>query len=462
MKKNKLLNITDILMIAFGAMIGWGWVVSSGSWITNGGIFGTIIAFILGGIMIFFVCLVYAEFNSAVPKGGVKEFSLKSFGKYGSFICTWIIILSYVGVVCFESVSLPTVIGYVFPSFKFGYLYTIMGFDVYLSWILISFIFSALLIVINIIGVKKAAGLQNILTIIIILAGLFLFIASIISGNLGNLSDQTFSDTAPIKGILKVTMVVPFFLFGFDVIPQASEEIGVSSKKTGLIMLLSVFFAVLFYSIVTLSIGMLLNKGEISSSMSATGLVTADAIAKAFKNEIMAKVIIVGGLCGIITSWNSFLIGGSRAITSMSMSRMLPSHFSNVKKSSKSPVFSILLIGVLSIAAPFFGRNMLVWIVDAANFACCLAYCLISIGYLIFISRNKDRKYQFKNKHPVFIGIVSAVLSGMIALFYLIPNTGVTLIWQEWIIVGIWILLGFIFFLISKFQYKDKFGLEIN
>lgn len=462
MKKNKLLNITDILMIAFGAMIGWGWVVSSGSWITNGGIFGTIIAFILGGIMIFFVCLVYAEFNSAVPKGGVKEFSLKSFGKYGSFICTWIIILSYVGVVCFESVSLPTVIGYVFPSFKFGYLYTIMGFDVYLSWILISFIFSALLIVINIIGVKKAAGLQNILTIIIILAGLFLFVASIISGNLGNLSDQTFSDTAPIKGILKVTMVVPFFLFGFDVIPQASEEIGVSSKKTGLIMLLSVFFAVLFYSIVTLSIGLLLNKGEISSSMSATGLVTADAIAKAFKNEIMAKVIIVGGLCGIITSWNSFLIGGSRAITSMSMSRMLPSRFSNVKKSSKSPVFSILLIGVLSIAAPFFGRNMLVWIVDAANFACCLAYCLISIGYLIFISRNKDRKYQFKNKHPVFIGIVSAVLSGMIALFYLIPNTGVTLIWQEWIIVGIWILLGFIFFLISKFQYKDKFGLEIN
>ncbi len=30
---NKVLNAWDILVIAFGAMIGWGWVVSTGGWI---------------------------------------------------------------------------------------------------------------------------------------------------------------------------------------------------------------------------------------------------------------------------------------------------------------------------------------------------------------------------------------------------------------------------------------------
>lgn len=34
---NKVLNLWDILVLAFGAMIGWAWVVSTGDWIMQGG-----------------------------------------------------------------------------------------------------------------------------------------------------------------------------------------------------------------------------------------------------------------------------------------------------------------------------------------------------------------------------------------------------------------------------------------
>ena len=54
---SKVLNVWDVLVVAFGAMIGWGWVVSSGSWIESGGVLGTIIGFIIGGLIIFFVGL---------------------------------------------------------------------------------------------------------------------------------------------------------------------------------------------------------------------------------------------------------------------------------------------------------------------------------------------------------------------------------------------------------------------
>lgn len=40
-------------MIAFGAMIGWGWVVSTGDWIGTAGVIGAMLGFILGGVMIF-------------------------------------------------------------------------------------------------------------------------------------------------------------------------------------------------------------------------------------------------------------------------------------------------------------------------------------------------------------------------------------------------------------------------
>ena len=35
------------------------------------------------------------------------------------------------------------------------------------------------------------------------------------------------------KNIAKVAIMTPFFLFGFDVIPQAAEEINVPLKKLG-------------------------------------------------------------------------------------------------------------------------------------------------------------------------------------------------------------------------------------
>ena len=37
---DKVFSAWDILVIAFGAMIGWGWVVSSGTWIDAGGVVG--------------------------------------------------------------------------------------------------------------------------------------------------------------------------------------------------------------------------------------------------------------------------------------------------------------------------------------------------------------------------------------------------------------------------------------
>ena len=49
---DKVLGAWDILVIAFGAMIGWGWVVSSGDWIGTGGVFGAALGFVIGGMVI--------------------------------------------------------------------------------------------------------------------------------------------------------------------------------------------------------------------------------------------------------------------------------------------------------------------------------------------------------------------------------------------------------------------------
>lgn len=169
---DKVLSSKDILVIAFGAMIGWGWVISTGDWINRGGVLGAAIGFVLGGIMIFFVGLTYAELTAAMPQcGGEHVFSYKAMGATGSFICTWGIILGYVGVVCFEACAFPTIISYIFPGFLKGYLYTVAGFDIYASWLALASTIAALMTFVNIKGAKTAAIVQTILTAIIFSVG---------------------------------------------------------------------------------------------------------------------------------------------------------------------------------------------------------------------------------------------------------------------------------------------------
>lgn len=459
---NKVFSAWDILVIAFGAMIGWGWVVSSGGWIQKGGVLGAALGFVVGGVMIFFVGLTYAELTAAMPQcGGEHVWSHRAMGPTGSFVCTWAIVLGYVGVACFEACAFPTIISYLWPGFLKGYLYTVAGFDIYASWLIVAIIVAFCIMLINIVGAKTAAKLQTILTIIIGGAGILLIVASVINGTVDNLDGQMFAEVGGggiVKSILSVAVISPFYLIGFDVIPQAAEEINVPPKKIGGMLILSVVLAVLFYAFVIIAVGLVMNSGAITASQAGTGLVTADAMALAFKTSVMAKVIIVGGMCGIITSWNSFMIGGSRAIYSMAESYMIPRVFAKLHPRHKTPINALILIGILTMLAPFAGRVMMVWICDAGNFGCCLAYCMVAISFLILRKKQPDMPRPYKVPAGRLMGGIAVLMSGFMVVMYCIPGSGGTLILPEWGMVAAWSALGVVLFAICKSKYRESFG----
>jgi amino acid transporter len=459
---DKVLGAWDILVIAFGAMIGWGWVVSSGDWITSGGVIGAAIGFVIGGIMVFFVGLTYAELTAAMPQcGGEHVYSHRAMGPLGSFICTWAIILGYASVVCFEACALPTIITYIFPSFLQGYLYTVAGFDIYASWLAVAVVVAFIMTYINIRGVKVAAVLQTVLTVIIGAVGILLIAVSVINGDSANMADQMFvgdSGGASFKAIIGVAVMTPFFCIGFDVIPQAAEEINVPLKKIGKILILSVVMAVAFYALIIIAVGRIMSADDIANSMAGSGLVTADAMAKAFNSQAMSKVLILGGMCGIATSWNSFLMGGSRAMYSMAESFMIPKTFAKLHPKYKTPVNALYLIGALSIIAPFAGRKMLVWIVDAGNFGCCVAYCMVAVSFVILRKKMPDMERPYKVYAYKLVGALAIIMSAFMVIMYIIPGSGAALVPQEWIMVGGWTLLGVIFYIVCKSKYGEKFG----
>lgn len=461
-KFHKVLNSWDLLVTAFGAMIGWGWVVMSGDWLVQAGTLGTAVGYLFAGIMIYFVGLTYAELSSAMPTcGGELVFSYKALGPGGAFVCTWAMTLSYVGVVCFEACSLPTVLQYIIPNFLQGYLYSVAGFDIYASWLIVAILTAVFITYINLINIKTATFVQTILTIVIAGAGLILIAGSAINGSVENLSTQFFLGDdlgGKVKNMLVVAAVAPFMLMGFDVLPQVAEENNVPLQKTGKLLLLSIVLAVSFYVLVVFFMGYILNHQEVLQSVENSGLTAADAMAKAFGSKAMAKVLILGGACGILTSWNSFVIGGSRVICAMANACMIPRRFSIVSTKHHTPMYAILLIGLLSVIAPFFGRKMLVWVADASSFACCITYFFVAISFLVLRKTAPDMPRPFRIKHPWIVGAFAAVISGFMVLMYIVPVFGATLTPQEWIIVGGWTFLGICFAAACKVRYKKQFG----
>ena len=464
-KFDKVMGARDILVIAFGAMIGWGWVINSGDWITTAGFAGSIIAMLIGGVMVFFVGLTYAELTSAMPQcGGEHVFSYRAMGPTGSFVCTWMIILGYVATSAFEATALPTVITYLFPEFNQVYLYSIAGKDIYLTTILLGVGVAVLITFINIRGAKTAAILQTVLTAIIAIAGILLVVGSAVNGDGANITGQMWeSGTGTTLGsVFKVACMTPFLFIGFDVIPQAAEEINVPYKKIGKIMLLSIFLAVAWYLLIIFAVCYIMPQSAIAQEMSSqNGLVSAKAIEIAFRSPLMGKVLIIGGLCGIITSWNSFLMGGSRALYSMGESLMIPKMFGKLGK-HKTPEAAIILCGIACVVAPFFGRGVLVWLVDAASFGCVIAYMFVSISFCILRKKKPEMERPYKVKAGRFVGVMAVLMAGFMTLLYIVPASfSAALVWQEWVVVGIWLALGVFFYFYSKKKYGAEFGRDI-
>lgn len=446
----KVLKEKDIFAIAFGAMIGWGWVVLVGFWVGGAGSIGAMLAFVIAGLMVIFEGLIYAELTSAMPlTGGEQQFSMRALGKNGSFICTWGLILSYVGVAAFEACALPSVLQYLFPGFLKGYMYTIAGFDIYASWVAVGSISAFILTLINIKGVKSAVKLQNALTYIIAAIGITLIALSVFRGNTENMK-PFFEDG--YKGVLSIAVMTPFMFLGFDVIPQAAEEIKVPLQRIGRVMIFSIVMAVLWYVAIIMAVSLAMNADEMANA----NLVTADAMKKLLNNSQLAgDVVLIGGMAGILSSWNSFFIGGSRAIFALSEIKLIPEIFSKLHPKFKTPYVSVALVGILSIIAPFFGRQMLTWLTNAGSFGAVVAYFFVALSFVILRKQEPDMQRPYKVRYPRLVGTMALLLTGGMLILY-IPGLPSGFTTAEFIIAGGWILLGVFCYALSLSSWKKK------
>jgi amino acid transporter len=232
--------------------------------------------------------------------------------------------------------------------------------------------------------------------------------------------------------------MTPFMFVGFDVIPQAAEEADVSPRTLGGLICLSVVCAATFYIAVIWAAGQVATGATLVESP----LPAATAMEIAFDSELIGRIMALAGLAGILTSWNGFVLGASRAIYALAESEMLPDSLATLHPEHGTPSTAVALVGGLAALAPLFGEQMLVWIVNAGGLGMVTAWLLVVVSFLLLRYRDADLDRPFELPAGYAVGALGLALTLFFVGLYL-PGSPSALAWPyEWVIVAAWCVLG--------------------
>ena len=441
----KVLGARAVIALSFGAMIGWSWVLLSANWVADAGWLGAPLAFVIGGMAIVLIGLLYAELASAMPRaGGEHVYVLRALGPKASFWCSWALLMAYATVCVFEAVALPTGVEYLLPQIRLVTLWSVEGSPVDAGFVLIGVLGTALVIWANYVGIRTAAIVQSIATAIIVGCGILLMTGAALNGS----TDQA---TAPIAhgiaGITAVIIMVPAMLVGFDVIPQSASEIDLPPRRVGVLLAVSVAFAVAWYALISLSVGLGISGSELSESPPMGSAVAASNL---WNSPFAGQLLVLGGIGGILTSWNAFVLGASRLMYAMASDGMLPAAFARVHPRHGTPHIAILAIGIACAFAPLAGRTILVWLVDAGSFTIVIAYIFVALAFLALRRNEPDMPRPFCLPAGMLMGRL-ALVSGLGLFCLYLPFSPSGLKWpQEWLIVLGMGLLGALVYMTHK------------
>lgn len=474
MEKNNLrrqLSPMHVWAIAFGCVIGWGSFINPGKkFLPNSGVAGTAIAMILGALVMIIIAFSYAYMVPKYPTaGGEFSFAKNCFGKKMAFICGWFLVVAYLTNVPMNSTAIGLIVDGLDGAsdvLKFGFHYSIAGFEIYAGEMLLSMLILILFGWLNIIGVKKAGIVQTILSSLLVTCVFVLFVSALFSAKAKNINMQpiwgfdkaaaiaagattaeigSYAHTGPsgIAGAILATFAIaPWAYVGFDAIPQAAEEFNFSFRKVSFIMIVAIVFGCFVYvSNNTVAAAALENWPDRVIAGEWVLLVAAEELLGGF-----GKVLIgIGVSCAVLSGIMGFYLASSRLMYSMSREGYLPKWFGKVDETYGTPRNAILFCIIISLSGPILGREALGWFVDMSAIGASIGYFFTCASTLITGRKSGDGTAFLKTM--AWTGVIFSLAFMVLQLIPIPGLSGVHFGKESYLMLVVWVVIGLVFYL---------------
>ncbi|MFD0828159.1 APC family permease [Neobacillus sp. M.A.Huq-85] len=397
-------------------------------------------AYAMALIVMLFTAYSYAELVKAFPNAGAAyTFAQKSISPHLGFLVGWTIILDYVFSPMISSLLNAIALHAMFPSVPM------------FVWI-ISFI--VIITIVNILGIKLAANFNTILLLLQVFS-FVLFLVLSIKGIFAGRGAGTLFSTVPfydshikVPTLLSIIPILCFSFLGFDAVTTLSEE----TKEPRKTLPRAIY-------IITLIGGFMFISGTYVLQLIYPAF-------QSFKNPESAYIDIamyVGGniftsvfnAIGLTAAFASAVASGtsaSRILYAMGREDVLPKKiFGYLSPKYRTPVFNILIIGVIALSALFLNLTTAISLI---NFGALFAFFFVNLSVIAhYFIRKKQRSFKGTIQYLI-IPLIGTALIGLLIT---------KLDKHSLLLGGTWLIIGFIYLLnLTKMfrQLPPELGLE--
>lgn len=445
----------DYFSLAFGSMIGIGWVVSAPLWIANAGTIGALIAMIITALIVIPVGFVYSELCTSVKmKGGEFAYAYHFMGRKSGFTCGWFLILGYLTILPWVAISVASMISYIFPMMRSLPMYTLLDNTIYLPELIVGLIMVWGLTLVNLRGIKASKKFQNVATTLLLITFAIFFIGCFVTGKFENLKPY-FSTEGTGSGILAAIASMLFFMNGFDTIPKAADEAdkNINAKNMARALVGTILLGSAIYLFIILSASLVMVPGE-SLNLGDLPLIKAYEISTGSK--ILVYIMIFGTIMGVTTTFNGFLLAGSKLLAAFASAGFMNRSIGKLS-ANHIPQRAILFLAILSTAGLLAGKGLLTPLITMGGIAFLVAWFFVACSTLSFRKREPRAERPFKVPGGIVMIWIAIIICAILTLMMVVPGTLISLGIVENTLLAIWIVCGIILYLANK---KQKIEIE--
>jgi len=412
----------------------------------------TPLVFLIAGVIFLLTTMTYAEGTVRFPEaGGSSSFARHAFNEVVSFGAAWAQMLNYVITISISAFFVPHYLSIFWGPLKTNPWDIVAGIAVI-----------AVLVVLNIIGIKEATGLNIGLAVIdfatqlllVVLGFALIFNPHVLSANIHWGVAPTWS-----RFILAVPVGMIAYT-GIETVSNLAEEARDPARNVPRAYLMTVIavFAIFFTlpSIALTALPVTHSNGEYHTLLAETpekggfqndpvlGLVENLGITnQAFLDVLKVYVGLLAATI-LFLATNAGIIGASRITYAMAHYRQLPEIFRRVHPRFKTPWIALIFFaGIISILTLIPGKVS--FLGTMYSFGAMLSFTIAHLSVVVLRYRQPKEELVFKGRPNLRIGGVDWPLFALIGLL------GTGLAWlsvviqtpdTRWVGLG-WLVLGF-------------------
>ena len=423
------LRVIDYFTLAFGTMVGVGWLLLMDDWLGRGGPLGAALGFALGGLLLLPVGYVYGRWVQRLPDAGSEAaYTAQVFPPIVSFFTGWIMLLAYFIVCPWEAVAIGKVAAYIFPSLNSVPLYSIDGQSVFLPRFALGAAMTIGLALLNYRGIRLSASFQNWTAGTILLLFATLVGISWWRGSPGNF--QPLFQASPLVSIILTLQIVPYFLTGFESAAKCAEEANPEFHRSGYMRAIAAALLVgaSFYALCVVAVAYIAPwQGLIGKRF-----VTAIAFQQALGSRWPVALILVGAFFGLFQCFNGNFVASSRLLFAYGRRGTIPAAFGRIHEKFQTPTISIIGVAAATIAGLLLGDALLVPVTEVGSMASAFGWLATCVSFFLVERAVRPRLLASA-------GIAVALLLFVMKVVPLFPGHFTR---SEWLALAIWVALG--------------------